>query len=339
MASSRRLLLGFCCALLTCLPQIALASPSAAERETARSLMDEGDRFVAEGDLQAALARYQSAHAIMHVPTTGLSLARVQAQLGMLVEARSTAMEVINLPASKSEPQVFADARRSAGTLATDLEPRVPSIKAVVTPPDVVFTLNVDGVALPPEARLVAFRTNPGPHTLRIDAAGYASQTRRVTLTEGQAESVQIDLQPTAAEAAPPPPAAVARAAAPIRVAPAAEPVDPAAPGRTRGIVGLSVGGALLIAGTVTGVMSLVKTSHEKDTCPDGHCNTSQRDALSTANTLANVANVCVPLGILGIAYGFYELLTLPHGPSAAARSGGVDVAFTGSGAVVRGSL
>lgn len=301
--------------------------------------MDEGDRLVSEGELKAALARYESAHAIMHVPTTGLSLARVQAQLGMLVEARSTAMEVINLPAAKSEPKVFSEARRAAGALATELEPRVPSIKTVVTPAEVVYAVNIDGVALPSEARLVAFRTNPGLHNVRIEAPGYAPQTRQVTLGEGQVETLTVDLLPPAAELAPPP-AVVASAAAPAPVVVAQpELVDPAAPARTRGIVGLSVGGALLIAGTVTGVVSLVKASHEKETCPDNHCNTSQSDALSSANTLANVANVCVPLGLLGIGYGLYELLTLPSSPSSAARSRGVDLAFTGTGAVVRGSL
>jgi hypothetical protein len=322
---------------------LAAATPSAAERETARSLMDEGDQLVARGDLKAALTRYESAHAIMHVPTTGLSLARVQAQLGMLVEARSTAMEVINLPVAGAEPKVFTEARREAGALATNLEPRVPSIKAAVTPADVDFTLNIDGVSLPAEARLVAFRTNPGLHTVRIEAPGHVTQTKQVTLVEGQLETVQFALQPLAAEAAAPavaaatPASAVAPVATPVVAAP--ERVDPAAGGRTRGIVALSAGGALLVAGTITGVLSIVKTSEEKDTCPGGHCEKSQSGALSTANSLANVANVCVPLGLLGVGYGLYELLTLPSSAPAQARRHGVRVSFTGTGAVLRGSL
>jgi hypothetical protein len=258
----------------------------------------------------------------------------------MLVEARSTAMEVINLPVAPAEPKVFTDARRDAGALATELEPRVPSIKAAVTPADVNFTLNIDGVSLPAEARLVAFRTNPGVHTVRIDAPGYAPQTRQVTLVEGQLETVQVALQPAAAEVAAPPAVAVASAApaaAPVVSAP--EPIDPAAGGRTRGIVALSAGGVLLVAGTIAGVMSIVQTNDEKDTCPGGHCAKSQGSALSTANSLANVANVCVPLGVLGIGYGVYELLTLPSSSATHARGTGVHVSFTGTGAVLRGSL
>ncbi|HTU62558.1 MAG TPA: hypothetical protein VMF89_29055, partial [Polyangiales bacterium] len=79
--------------------QPAAAEPGASERETARALMTEGDKLRAAGDLRAALTRYQAAHAIVHAPTTGLDLARVQAQLGLLVEARSTASEVIHHPA------------------------------------------------------------------------------------------------------------------------------------------------------------------------------------------------------------------------------------------------
>ncbi|HKU40422.1 MAG TPA: hypothetical protein VJR89_19810, partial [Polyangiales bacterium] len=82
----------------------AQAAPGAAERETARSLMVEGDRLSALGDFRGALARYQSAHALMHVPTTGWSVARTYAQLGQLVEARAVAIEVINIPLAPDEP-------------------------------------------------------------------------------------------------------------------------------------------------------------------------------------------------------------------------------------------
>lgn len=84
------------------------AAPSAAERDTARSLMDEGDRMLTSGKLREAMERYRAAHAIMHVPTTGVELARVQARLGLLVEARATAMEVVNLQrAEADEPTVY----------------------------------------------------------------------------------------------------------------------------------------------------------------------------------------------------------------------------------------
>src|SRR5215510_7452879 len=85
-----------------------LAAPGAAERETARGLLAEGDRLHAAGDLRGALSCFKSAHAIMGIPTTGLDVAEVEAELGMLVEARSSAMAAANLPATSGEPAVFA---------------------------------------------------------------------------------------------------------------------------------------------------------------------------------------------------------------------------------------
>src|SRR5436190_23509399 len=59
-------------------PAVARAEPSAADKETARSLMDEGDRKFAAKDYKGALDAYQGAHAIMGVPTTGLEVAKAQ---------------------------------------------------------------------------------------------------------------------------------------------------------------------------------------------------------------------------------------------------------------------
>src|SRR5690606_23504734 len=46
--------------------------PSLADRETARALMDEGDRKRDSGDLAGALKSYEAADALMRVPTTGI---------------------------------------------------------------------------------------------------------------------------------------------------------------------------------------------------------------------------------------------------------------------------
>jgi hypothetical protein len=53
----------------------ALAEPSPGEKETARALMDEGDRKLSKQDLRGALQAYQGADQIMGVPTTGLEVA------------------------------------------------------------------------------------------------------------------------------------------------------------------------------------------------------------------------------------------------------------------------
>ena len=68
----------------------AHADPNAADRETARELMQQGRDLRDKNDLKGALQRFKAADDIMHVPTTALPLAQVQADLGLLVEARDT---------------------------------------------------------------------------------------------------------------------------------------------------------------------------------------------------------------------------------------------------------
>ena len=92
----------------------ASAEPSAAERDTARGLMAEGRSDRENGDLQDALRAFLGADAIMHVPTTGLEVARTQAALGLLVEAWTTALRVSRTSAKPGEPAPFQVARQAA---------------------------------------------------------------------------------------------------------------------------------------------------------------------------------------------------------------------------------
>jgi hypothetical protein len=310
----------------------ASAAPGPAERETARSLMVEGDRLLDAGDVAAALQRYQTAHALMRVPTTGLAVARAQAQLGMLVEARGTALEVTSLEGASSEPAVFDGARRAAAALASSLEPRVCTLRTRVKPSSAQYSLQIDEVLLPEAARAVAFKTNPGLHRLRVRAPGFREQTRQVSLREGASEEVAFELVPEPTrEQAPETPQQAAPVASELAIVQASAgqaaysaPLDGKRDsGRVRGIVGLSIGGAALAAGMVTGVLSWTQAANirQQHCAVDNGCDPGQRDALQRANTLGHVANIALPLGAIGIAYGLYELLTLPAAPLSAETS------------------
>jgi len=296
----------------------AWAAPSAAERETARGQMVEGDRKRDAGDNAGAIVHYRSAHALMHVPTTGLALAQAQAALGQLVEARGTALEVMGMAATDGEPAVFGVARRSAAELATRLEPKVCTLQTVVLPDSAPYTLQIDQTALPNAARSVPFKVNPGPHTVRVRARGFQPQSRTVDLAEGSTRELTFHLQP---EAAPSAASAPAQAGPRLEVA-ASQRDDPGSGGRIRGWLALAVGGGALVAGATTGTLSWVAAANEKDRCDaQGVCDPARASALSRAKTLATVANIALPVGVLAIAYGVYELLTLPAAAPAHARA------------------
>jgi hypothetical protein len=68
-----------------------------------------------------------------------------------------------------------------------------------------------------------------------------------------------------------------------------------------------------LVVGIVTGAISWSQTADIKHHCAsDDSCAAALGGDLHSANTLGNIANVTVPLGLIGIGYGLYELLTLP---------------------------
>src|SRR5262245_1107365 len=88
------------CAAALLSPAAALAAePSAADRETARTLVIDGRKKFGAGDYEGARKAFQAAHEIMGVPTTALDLAKALEKLGKLVEARTVALEVARMPA------------------------------------------------------------------------------------------------------------------------------------------------------------------------------------------------------------------------------------------------
>lgn len=116
--------------LVLALPGLAsAATPNAADRETARTYMTEGRKQRDENDLKAALRAFEAADAIMHVPTTGLEVAKTEAMLGQLVEGRDVALRVARSSPEPGEPAPFAEARAAARKLADELEGRIPSIR------------------------------------------------------------------------------------------------------------------------------------------------------------------------------------------------------------------
>src|SRR5262245_66695671 len=86
------------CSFVMLSSALAVAAPSAQDRERARGFMDLGDDKTAAGDLEGALKAYQAADGIMGVPTTGLEVARALEKLGRLIEARDACVRVTRFP-------------------------------------------------------------------------------------------------------------------------------------------------------------------------------------------------------------------------------------------------
>ena len=192
MTSSRCI---FAAAFALTLAGTAIAgNPNAEDFATARALYKEGKDLRAAGDLKGALEKLTAAHTLGHTPLTGIELARVQAQLGLLVEARETCIAIARLPVESDETSRSADARKDAVKLAEELRPRIASLRVHVSAPDAIVT--VDGVRVPAAVLTEARKVNPGHHVVTAHVEGGATVSSTTDIAEGQSSDVSLEPPP-----------------------------------------------------------------------------------------------------------------------------------------------
>lgn len=284
----------------------AHAEPSAADRESARSLMNEGDKKLAARDARGAMKAYQTAHEIMRVPSTGASYAQAALEAGFYVEARDACLQVARIATAPNEPPAFQKARAAC----TDLVPKADAKIATVTikweplpgagDPKVAF----DGAAIPSGALLVPRKVNPGKHVISATLSDYEDERTEVTAAE--AGNIEITLTFKKRKGG----AAVATTPASSNEASGAGASDTTAKGRSPLVyVGFGIGAAGFLVGGVTGGLSLSKASDAKAGCVDQHCPRSQQDVADSSRTLGTVSNIGFGVGLVGVGLGVYGLL------------------------------
>lgn len=270
---------------------LAVAAPalaqSAADKETARSLMDQGDDLRTKGDLKGALARFQAANEIMHVPTTALEVAKTQVALGQLVEARDTLAQIISSSPTPREPPQFREARADAQRLDASLEPRVPTLTVTVTgaKEGAAVSLSVDGVAVPAAVIGLPRRLDGGHHVLVATTSTQEGRTE-IDIAEGEKKDVSIAL------------ATVAKPTLPTTETPETPPPPPEMHRSfVIPITLFAIGGASLVAGGITGAMELSQASSLQSGCANKVCPPSQYGTLDSANALATVSTIMFAVG------------------------------------------
>lgn len=274
------------CALALGTPATAHAQ-TAADRETARSLMEQGHDLYDKKDFKEALKRFKAANDIMHVPSTALWTAKAQTQLGLLVEARDTIAAMRRMPEQPNDPKPFKDARAEAIKLDDQLASRVPALTIVLkgAPPGDGASVTIDDVQVPTTVVGLPRSVDAGHHVVAIKSPTAQGQAE-VDIKEGEQKQLEVNL---AAIAAPAPP--------PTTDQPAPQPEEPPAPVRSHSPtaltwIGIGLAGAGAIAGGITGVMSMQKTSTIKNDCANSTCGQGDYATLDSANTLALVSDV-----------------------------------------------
>jgi hypothetical protein len=142
-----------------------------------------------------------------------------------------------------------------------------------------------------------------------VTAAGYEPFKQTVTVGPGEEKTLEVSLTklPDVAEA--PAPSNVDRSS------------SAAAWQRTAGYVALGVGGASLVAGAITGAMTLKKRSDLKDECLENVCSSKSAKKVDSYETYGTISAITLAVGVVGIGTGVALVLTAPKADRASASS------------------
>ncbi len=280
----------------------------------------------------------QRAEALVHAPTLLLGLARAQASLGQLVEANETYRRILREPLAKGAPAPFAKAVDDAAREDADVATRLAWVTLAVSGPTSSQVL-LDGAVVPPAAQGVRLACNPGAHTVKVSAEGFAGAQQSFAIGEGGERTLSLTLQALAPAPVAAPIAASSGApiAAPLAAPTETSPGEPAViPDRTStfhatagwtvlglGVVGLGVGGA-------TGVLALDRHASLHDSCPAGSCPPQYAGEVDRYRTLANIATVATVVGGTAAAAGVILLVTSPRQRSVNVYAGALSAGVTG---------
>ena len=288
----------------------AFADVSPADKETARTLMTDGRAKREQGDHKTALDDFQRADSIMHVPTTGLEVGREHEALGQLIEAREAWLAVARLPVDPKEPKPFAEARKEAEQLAEAIVARIPTLKLIVTglPPNAIPKLTIDELEVSSATIGVPRKIDPGTHSIEV-GAGTASKKDSVELKEGEAKELTLAFTPEdlsgagpiqTNEAPPPPEEHPAEGPPPSKRSPLT-------------YVGFGLAGVGIVVGSITGLMSMSKTSTAKQSCVNNQCPRSVHSDLDSAHSLATISTISFIAAGVGAGVGLIGLLVSKH--------------------------
>jgi hypothetical protein len=274
------------CALacvLTLSGAAAADDPSDIDKDAARTSLEQGDERMRAKDYKQALEAYVRADNIMGVPTTSIEVGRAALALGRLVLAYDAFKRTATFPKKKGEPGPFTAARKEAKELADDIKPRIPMLEVEVNgaTPDVDVEVLIDEEPIDAWGR--ELRVDPGMHDVRAEATGYQTANRQVVMQEGERRTLVLELVPLNAPD---------------------QPTSSSDLWWTVAVVSLPIGGASLIAGAVTGGLSLSEASAVKDQCDGDRCPPEVKDKLNTSQTLAHVSTATLIVGGVGVALG-----------------------------------
>jgi hypothetical protein len=298
-------------------PAHAQGAPTAQQKETARGLVLSGRKKREQEKMKEALDDFTAAWKLIRNPTTGYELGRQQSDMGLLVEARDTLLEVGRLPVEATESAAFTRARGEARSLADSLAEVIPSLSIVVDGRSTqgVLEVTLDEQALSADLLSAPLKVNPGIHRV-IVKEGARQKTAEVLMARGEKRELRLTLDAAAADGG------SAEAFAPHWLVWVG--------------LGVAVGGG--VAGGVTGGLAIAQANEVARGCPNGQCPPPLHDTLDSANALAIGSTIAFAVGGAGLSAMIVGLF-LPSAPATDTETTALRFDLTGTGLRFSGSF
>lgn len=262
-------------------PAVAYGQPKAAsakDKDAARALAKDGIKAYDDGDATHALELLKQAEALFHAPPHLLYIARSQAKLGHLLEARATYQKLAGETLDKKSPDQFVTAQATGQKELGEISARIPKISlktAPVAPSGLTITRN----GAPEQAGVL--EVDPGSYTFTAKADG-GLDAKPVTIQARERETIDVEL----------------RLVAPVVVKPVEVSHKPNGL-RILSIATMAVGAAGLVGGGALAGLSVAKRGEADDafdaceaSMGKGHCSGSLAAGVTelddTATTFGN---------------------------------------------------
>jgi hypothetical protein len=294
---------------------VRAAEPSAADRDTSRSLYAQGMEALDKHDYASAERACGGAYALVKVSTAATCYGRALEGLGKLIEARDVFVEATHIPARQDEPAVLSSAREAARTEADVLAKRIPTVTLALSgaPETAPLQVVLDGAVVKSETARLPRKVNPGRHTLTVSSPGFGPATADVSIAEGEDRRVEVLLH--ASSEGPESRATVAPPPNDARDVGGIVPASASSSSKVPAFIAFGVGAAGLVVGSIFGAMALSDANGLKGVpgCP-ASCPSSAQSKIDSLHRDQWASDVGLGVGIVGLAVGAVLFLT-SHAP------------------------
>ncbi len=291
LARSRFASIALLATVFTASPRIALADDSP-EVIHAREEFSDGIALMAAQDWAGALAKFKDVSHVKMSANVAFNMGECEGHLGLVVEALGSYRIASAKAQDGSAPKVAeqVDARIAA------IEKRIAhlNLQRDEPKPNPSAKLQIDGIDVAPSQLGAPIEVNPGARVVTVVVHDKVVHSENVTLDEGGEKTVKIAIpEPVEGDDSSPLPDQASR--------------GPSIPG----IAVTSVGGASLIVGLVFIGLRQKAIGDLNGVCDASHvCPASAKSTYDGGRTDTGVAEVTIPVGVVGLAVGVALIVT-----------------------------